>query len=45
MEAPQGGSPRINRRPQIVPCTYDDYQQACKEELPERWLNAEHKLS
>jgi arginase family enzyme len=45
MEVPQGGSPRINRRPQIVPCTYDDYQLACKEELPERWLKAYHKLS
>lgn len=45
MEVPVGGAPKINRRNRIMPCTYDDYQQACKEELPERWLKAYHKLS
>jgi arginase family enzyme len=32
-------------RHQLVPCTYADYQMACKEEIPERWLRAYEKIS
>lgn len=32
-------------RHQLVPCTYDDYQQTCKEDVPERLLNAFKRFS
>jgi hypothetical protein len=28
----------------LLPCTYKDYQQACNNEVPERWWNAVHKM-
>ena len=28
----------------LVPCSYADYQAACREELPDRWLKAYNKL-
>jgi len=29
----------------LLPCSYKDYQQACKSEVPEKWWNAIQKLS
>lgn len=29
----------------LIPCSYKDYQQACKNEVPEKWWNAIQKLS
>jgi hypothetical protein len=29
----------------LYSCSYNDYQQACREELPERWIKAYQKLS
>ncbi len=29
----------------LMPCSYKDYQQACANEVPDRWWNAFHKLS
>jgi len=28
----------------LLPCSYKDYQQACNNEVPERWWNAVHKM-
>ena len=30
---------------QIIPCSYHDYQLACQEEVPERWLKAFQRLN
>ena len=37
---------RENRfeRHHLVPCSYDDYQRACKEEVPDRWWRTFQKL-
>lgn len=32
-------------RHQLIPCTYQDYQLACREELPERLINAFRRFS
>lgn len=45
MEVPVGGRGRIRRKNKVLPCSYEDYQMASREELPERWLKAYHKLS
>lgn len=29
----------------LMPCSYKDYQQACSNEVPDRWWSAFHKLS
>ena len=29
----------------LMPCSYKDYQQACSDEVPERWWSAFHKLT
>lgn len=29
----------------FVPCSYSDYQQACKDEIPERWLREQERLT
>jgi hypothetical protein len=29
----------------LMPCSYKDYQQACSNEVPERWWSAFHKLT
>jgi hypothetical protein len=28
----------------LLPCSYKDYMQACRNEVPERWWNAVHKM-
>lgn len=31
-------------RHQLIPCSYSDYELACKEEIPDRWLRALEKV-
>jgi hypothetical protein len=28
----------------MVPCTYQDYEMACREEIPDRWMKVYNKL-
>lgn len=44
MRVPSNEDARYERH-QLVPCSYSDYQAACKEEIPERWMRAFEKLS
>lgn len=44
MEVPAGSKPRNQKKFHLIPCSYNDYQMACREELPERWIKAYHKL-
>ncbi len=44
MEVPIGEETRYERH-QLIPCTYNDYQLACKDEIPDRWMRAFEKLS
>jgi len=41
-------SSEVKRRkytpPKLIPCSYQDYEAACREEFPDRWLRAYHKL-
>ena len=30
---------------QFVPCSYNDYIQACNDEIPERWLHEQERLT
>ncbi|NNC94629.1 MAG: formimidoylglutamase [Chitinophagales bacterium] len=43
MELPYGDNEKFSRQ-QIIPCSYQDYLRACKEELPDRWMKAYQKL-
>lgn len=43
MEIPFGDKEHF-RRNQLIPCSYNDYLKACKEELPDRWMKAYNKL-
>ena len=45
LEVPTASKPRNQKKFHIVPCSYNDYLLACKEEVPERWLKAYQKLS
>lgn len=45
MEVPAGHKSKRPNKKHLIPCTYEDYQQACREELPERWLKTHEKLS
>ncbi len=45
MEVPSGNKPRNQKKFHLLPCSYNDYQMACREELPERWIRAYQKLS
>lgn len=45
MEVPGGNKPRNQKKFHLLPCSYNDYQMACREELPERWIKAYQKLS
>jgi hypothetical protein len=29
----------------MVPCTYEDYLCACNDEIPDRWLRIQERLS
>ncbi len=35
---------KLNRH-QLVPCSYNDYLNACNEEIPERWMRAYLKIN
>jgi len=43
MELPFGDKKKFERQ-QMVPCTYQDYEMACKEEIPDRWMKVYNKL-
>lgn len=46
MEVPYPTSQKIRfERHALVPCTYDDYQLACAEEMPDKWWQTFQKLS
>jgi arginase family enzyme len=45
MEVPTGARQRNQKKSQIIPCSYNDYQMACREEIPDRWLKAMAKLA
>jgi formiminoglutamase len=46
MEVPaQAEGKLLRKKPQLVPCSYNDYQVACREELPERWIRAYQRLN
>jgi len=45
MEVPLGDRQRNQKKTQIIPCSYSDYQMACREEIPERWMKAQAKLA
>jgi formiminoglutamase len=44
MEIPYLEGSFKRERQHIIPCSYDDYQMACNEEIPERWWQAYKKL-
>ncbi len=37
--------PVINQQPRIIACSYLDYQAACNNQIPGRWLNAYHRFN
>jgi formiminoglutamase len=43
MELPYGDKKKYARH-QMVPCSYADYEMACKDELPDRWMKVYNKL-
>jgi arginase family enzyme len=43
MELPYGDKKKYARH-QMVPCSYADYEMACKDELPDRWMRVYKKL-
>lgn len=43
MELPYGDKQKFARH-QLVPCSFRDYETACKHELPDRWMKAYTKL-
>jgi len=46
MEVPyRVGAKSKYERHHMVPCSYEDYQLACTEEMPDRWWQAYQKLS
>ncbi|MEO5674662.1 MAG: formimidoylglutamase [Chitinophagales bacterium] len=45
MEVPVSRSKRNQKKFHIIPCSYHDYQLACAEEVPERWMKTYAKLS
>lgn len=43
MELPFGDKEKYGRH-QLVPCSFNDYERACEQELPDRWMKAYTKL-
>lgn len=43
MELPYGDRKKYARH-QMVPCSYADYEMACRDELPDRWMKVYNKL-
>ena len=44
MKLPTDGKRNRYLSQHLLPCTISDYQQACSNEVPERWWNAVHKM-
>jgi formiminoglutamase len=44
MKLPTDGTKNRYLSQHLLPCSYKDYQQACSNEVPERWWNAVHKM-
>ncbi len=44
MEVPVSESQSRHQRHQMVPCSYSDYETACRDEMPERWWLATQKF-
>ena len=44
MEVPCADKKAKYERMYLIPCSYKDYETACKNELPERWLSNYQKL-
>ncbi len=44
MEIPET-SEYIQAKTSFLPCTYSDYQKACEQELPDRWMKAYAKIA
>lgn len=44
MKLPMEGARNRYLSQHLLPCSYRDYQQACNNEVPERWWNAVHKM-
>jgi hypothetical protein len=44
MKLPTDGKRNRYLSQHLLPCTLADYQQACANEVPERWWNAVHKM-
>jgi formiminoglutamase len=44
-DVPSGHKRKRPEKKHLIPCSYEDYQLACREELPERWLKTHEKLS
>jgi hypothetical protein len=45
MEVPVPSGKTQYQRHHMVPCSYKDYETACRDEMPERWWQAFQKLS
>jgi len=45
MEVPFQTSLTKYERHHLVPCSYKDYQVACKDEMPDKWWQAYQKLT
>jgi hypothetical protein len=45
MEVPVPNGKTRYQRHHLVPCSYKDYETACRDEMPERWWQAYQKLS
>lgn len=45
MEVPYPNAKVKYHRHHLVPCSYKDYETACKDEMPERWWQAFQKIS
>ena len=46
MSVPQPAQKKLKYEgQQLIPCSYADYQKACEDDIPERWLLAYQKLS
>ena len=43
MELPFGNKEKYGRH-QLVPCSFNDYEMACEQELPDRWMKAFTKM-
>ncbi|HLF33796.1 MAG TPA: formimidoylglutamase [Cyclobacteriaceae bacterium] len=45
LEVPNISTRKVFERKSIVPCSYADYQKAMKGEVPERWVNAQARMT